>query len=61
MSRHMSGKGKINEKKKTPETEKKNIRTRHGSVDPSDVGEKGNLCEFYRKSRGFDHLIFENL
>jgi len=56
MNRHMAGKGKI----KGGKTEKK-LRTGHGGVDPSDVGEKGNLCEFYRKSRGFDHLIFENL
>ena len=39
----------------------KKIRTCHGGIDPSDVGKKRNLCEFYRKSRGFDHLVFEDL
>jgi len=39
----------------------KKIRTGHGGIDPSDVGKKGYLCEFYRKSRGFHHLVLEDL
>jgi len=37
------------------------IPTCHSGIDPSDVGEEGYLCEFYRKSWSFDHLVFENL
>jgi hypothetical protein len=43
-----------------PQGEKKRP-TGHGGIDPSDVGEQGYLCEFYRKSGGLDHLVFENL
>lgn len=43
-----------------PQEEKK-IPTGHGGIDPSDVGKEGYLCEFYRKSGGFDHLVLEDL
>ena len=51
----------MNESAERKSNREKRGLTGHSSIDPSDVGEEGYLCEFYRKRGGFDHLVLENL